>query len=479
MRTLSGGVLVLVLTLASCTSGRERTAPGERADCPSRGDSPGAAGIGDPVFPSLGNGGYDVSNYSLDLAVDPARNMLSAVTTIEATATQRLTALNLDFAGPSIREVTVNEQRAPFCRGEGELTIVPAVSLDADARFTVSVSYAGSPRPVLRPGAPGRPEGWIQISDEQVSAGGLWGAETSVFPANATAQDKATFLIRVTVPKPLGVAATGELVETVEDEGSTTYVWESDVPTPTSRIYFTTGRFVSERQEGPRGLLIENLFPSATPEDLRGDLEMAVPIIEALSRLLGPFPFDTLGFTWVPGTLEQGAIGAHTRIFILNLPGLGERDLAHEIGHQWFGNSVTPATSQDDWLSEGLATYVESLWTEQRLGPEYRDLLPGMWLGRLGDRTRPLGEVAGPEELGDYVTYLRGAATLHALRLEVGDGVFFGILRRYATDFRHASATTDDFVAVAEVVSGHDLSSFFDAWLYQEPVPEIPGLHAS
>jgi aminopeptidase N len=106
-------------------------------------------------------------------------------------------------------------------------------------------------------------------------------------------------------------------------------------------------------------------------------------------------------------------------------------------------------------------------------------LLPGAWLGRLGDRTRPLAEVTGPEELADFVTYLRGAAALHALRLEVGDGFFFGILRRYATAFRHSSARTEDFVAVAEEVSGRDLTEFFDAWLYQESVPEIPGLGSS
>jgi aminopeptidase N len=206
---------------------------------------------------------------------------------------------------------------------------------------------------------------------------------------------------------------------------------------------------------------------------------MAVPIIETLSGFLGPFPFDTLGFTWVPGTPEETAISPQMRIFVLNLPGLGDRELAHELGHQWFGNSVTPATSQDDWLSEGFATYVESLWIEQTLGREQWDLLPGSWLGRLGDRTRPLAEVTGPEQLGDFVTYFRGAATLHALRVEVGNDSFFGILRRYATEFRHASARTEDFVAVAEEVSGSDLSRFFDAWLYQEPVPQIPGLGSS
>jgi hypothetical protein len=229
MRAFLGGLLALAVTLGSCTSADQRIAPGERADCPSRGDSPGGDGLDDPVLPSLGNSGYDVSHYSLDLTVDPARNRLSAFVAIEARATQDLTAFNLDFAGPPIREVTVDEQLAPFCRDEGELTIVPVDPLSIDARFTVSVSYAGSPRPVLRPGAPG-PEGWIHISEEQVSAGGLWGAETSFFPANATALDKATFLIRVTVPKPLSVAATGKLMETAEGDGSTTYVGNRTFP---------------------------------------------------------------------------------------------------------------------------------------------------------------------------------------------------------------------------------------------------------
>jgi aminopeptidase N len=475
MRVFLTGGLTLVLVVGGCTSGSEQS--DRQAVCPPRGDSPGAPGVGDPLFPSLGNGGYDVSHYSLDLDVDPALNRLSATVGIEGSATERLTSFNLDFAGPSIRKVTMNDAAVSFCRDEGEFTIVPADPLQAGASFEVSVSYAGSPRPFMRPGHPGRTaEGWTQISEEQVSAGGLWGVETVIFPANATNQDKATFLIRVKVPRPLGVAATGELVDTVEENGSTTYTWESDVPTPTSRIYFTTGPLVREQEEGPQGLAIENLFPPDTPEELRGDLETAVPIIETLSGFFGPFPFDTLGFTWVPGAPEETAIGAHGRIYILNLPGLGERDLAHEIGHQWFGNSVTPASSQDDWLSEGFATYAESLWTEHSLGPEQRDTVPGTWLGTLGGRTRPLAEVAAPEELGDYVTYLRGAATLHALRLEVGDRSFFRILRRYAADFRHASATTEDFIAIAEGVTGRDLAAFFDAWLYQEAVPEIPGL---
>ena len=481
------GLVMLAVSVSSCaanpglptqtsaTTTPDSTSTASDSDCPSLGESPGAPGLDDPVFPLLGNGGYDVLHYRLQLSIDPGRNHLAAAVTIEALATQGLTAFNLDFAGPEVDQVMVDEETAPFCRVGGELVVVPAHPIADEEEFEVLVSYAGSPEPLVRPGAPG-PEGWVHISEERIVAGGLWGAETAFLSVNATNRDKATFFMEISVPKPLGVAATGRLVEVVDNEESTTYVWASEVPTPTSRILITTGRFEQESLEGPGGLLIQYQMPPESPPDLRADLEKTATIIEALTPLLGPFPFETLGFTSVPDSPETTAISGQNRILILGLDRLGDRDLAHEIGHQWFGNSVTPATSQDDWLSEGLATFVESLWLEANLGSFQRDVLPRIWLGRLRDETRPLGIVDSPEQLGDFVTYLRGGATLHALRLEVGDESFFGILQQYVSRFRHASAATEDFVEIAEEVSGRDLTDFFETWLYEETVPEIPGL---
>lgn len=105
-------------------------------------------------MPLLGNGGYTVSHHGLELTVDPARNHLSAVVTIEALATQSLTAFNLDFAGPDMDQVLVNEEAVPFCREEGELVVAPVRPMEPGAEFVVSVSYAGSPEPVVRPYSP-------------------------------------------------------------------------------------------------------------------------------------------------------------------------------------------------------------------------------------------------------------------------------------------------------------------------------------
>lgn len=449
------------------------TTPAGAGACPARGDSPGAAGIGDPLLPLIGNGGYDVSHYDLDLFIDPGRNLLEGAMSIDARATHRLTSFNLDFSGPAISEVRVNDRPAAHCREGGELVVVPDSPIEDGAEFGVEVAYGGTPTGLMRPGAPTR-EGWNPLSDDELTAGGLWGAEAAHMPVNATNQDKATFRMAITVPAPLAVAATGSLVEITESDDSSTYVWISDVPTPPSRVFLATGRFEVEREEGPAGIQYEYVMPPDTSPDLRADLARATPIIETLTDTLGPPPFDTLGFTQVEDTLSSFAISAQMRIFVMGQPGIGDAVLAHELGHQWFGNSVTPATTQDDWLSEGFATYTETVWVEANLGPDRRDDLPRTWLSRIGDSTRRLAVVDEPEQLGDSAAYFRGAATLHALRVEVGDEPFARTLGRYALEFRHSVATTEDFMAVAEAESSRDLSDFFEAWLYQEAVPVVP-----
>jgi aminopeptidase N len=149
----------------------------------------------------------------------------------------------------------------------------------------------------------------------------------------------------------------------------------------------------------------------------------------------------------------------------------------------WFGDSVGLTTWQDIWLNEGFATYASMLWNEHAYGHEALEeeiVSNYQQFAQFGElfATQPIGD-PGPDNLFGYDIYYRGALTLHALRLTVGDSNFFDILRTYYGRFAHGNATTADFISVAEEVSGQHLTEFFDAWLFQTTLPDIPEMGLS
>jgi aminopeptidase N len=150
--------------------------------------------------------------------------------------------------------------------------------------------------------------------------------------------------------------------------------------------------------------------------------------------------------------------------------------VAHELSHMWFGDSIGLTTWKDIWLNEGFATYASALWNEHVGGREALDDEIRFYYEQMAfvsAFSEPIGD-PGPDNLFGQDVYFRGALTLHVLRLEVGDEPFFNILRTYYDRFRDGNATTTDFIAVSEEISGLALDEFFEAWLYQVDLPDIP-----
>ncbi|MEZ4521821.1 MAG: M1 family aminopeptidase [Thermomicrobiales bacterium] len=149
-----------------------------------------------------------------------------------------------------------------------------------------------------------------------------------------------------------------------------------------------------------------------------------------------------------------------------------EPTVAHELAHQWFGNSVSPAAWDDIWLNEGFATYAQWLWIEEAAGVSIDEQIE-QGVDPRAIAQPPPGD-PGPDDMFAGSVYIRGALTLHALRSTVGDDTFFEILRDYYDEYAGGNASTDDFIEVAEDVSGRQLDPLFDRWLYDVEMPALP-----
>ena len=180
-----------------------------------------AEGLGDSFYPFLGNGGYDVLHYDIDLDVDPAANTIAARTTISATAGEELSTFNLDLSGLEVHEVTVDGTNAEFSRSGAELTVMPVQLLTAGKTFTTSVLYSGSPEPIDDPGVSFLAVGW-QVRDGVIFTASEPSGSMTWFPSNNHPTDKATFEIDITVPEPLTAASNGLLTSETTDDGRTT-----------------------------------------------------------------------------------------------------------------------------------------------------------------------------------------------------------------------------------------------------------------
>jgi aminopeptidase N len=136
------------------------------------------------------------------------------------------------------------------------------------------------------------------------------------------------------------------------------------------------------------------------------------------------------------------------------------------LAHQWFGNAVSPAQWDDIWLNEGWASYAEWMWLDR----EGLDSLDRRAEEALRQTAHSGDPISRPDDLFG-VTYQGGAAALHALRLTLGDTDFFAGARAWVADHMDSAATTDDFQATMEAVSGRDLDDFFATWVH---APERP-----
>lgn len=432
----------------------------------------GSEGLGDELFPKLGNGGYDALDYEVTLTVDMTAGSIDASSVMKAKATQDLSRFNLDFTGLEVKSVQVDGADAKYAREGSELEVTPAAQLANGKEFEARVAYSGVPTPLPDPTLPIK-LGWQFQNGEVYIVNEPYGA-SSYMPVNDHPRDKATYTFRVTVPKPFVVAGNGSLVEKKEKGDQITYVWRSRDPVASYVVTLAIAKFDVETSKGPKDLPILNYFAPATTPKQREGFAKTADILSFLSDKFGPYPFESAGGILasipIPGALET-----QTR------PTYGAREgyeivLAHELAHQWYGNSVSFETWRDIWLAEGFAEYASWLWVEHTKGAEaFQAQVLRAYGGVAGSSIEAPGKVNADQLFGGGV-YVRGPLVLHALRLEVGDETFFKILKTWHDTHKNGVATDDQFVAHASEVAKKDLKPLLDAWLYDATAPKIASL---
>ncbi len=431
---------------------------------------PGGSDSGDPYFPGLGNTGYDARSYHLDLRYRPATRALRAVATIRLQPRVDLSTFNLDLRGLRVRSVRVDGRPAAFSQAGGELVVDPAKNLKKGRIAVARIRYGGTTRrPVDNTGSL---FGWVSTPDGAVVASEAYGAPTW-YPVNDSPRDKARYSFRVTVPRGKVAVANGlPAGRPVTRQGWTTYRWAERSPMASYLATVSIGDYaVTDRTV--RGLRIidavDRDLPAARKAQARRALAKQRDIIAFFARRFGPYPFTSAG-----GIVDDDSLGyaLETQTRPVYTGGASESTVAHEIAHQWYGDSVTPRRWADIWLNEGFATYAEWQWQAHTGGPSVAETAAEV-LATPADSSLwelPPGD-PGAENLYDPAVYQRGALALFELREEIGAQPFARVLRRWAAEHRHRNAGTADLVALAEQVSGQELDAFFQTWIYTPGKP--------
>jgi aminopeptidase N len=430
----------------------------------------GDDGVGDTLFPSLGNPGLDVIHYDLDLTSLASADRLDGVVTLDVRFTEPRAEFTLDAVDLEVDEVLVDGAAARFRIDGPELRVEPAAPLAKDQRATVRVTY--SARTGSRMSPIGFDVGWSDTAAGSYVLNEPDGARYWL-PCNDHPSDKATYRTTVHVPTGVTAVANGAPEGHTSTATGDTWVWSEDEPMATYLLQVLVGDYEVVVGSASDGLPLVSAVLRADAARLQQYLDITSLQLAFFEQRFGPFPLDRYGLAIsdMPSGLAMETQGRSmfSRNDLPDAPaGYTEHlFLAHELAHQWFGDAVSPARWTDVWLNESFATYAEWMWLERAgLGTVQQAAADALAARGSGSTGRPTVR----EMFGTNV-YEGGAVVLHALRLTVGDDAFFRILQQWVAENRGESRTTDQFISLAEQVSGRRLLAFFQTWLFAGQVP--------
>ncbi len=416
---------------------------------------------------------YDARTYDLDLDLVPATHLITGSVHMRATVVDGpLSTLDLDLAA----SMTVDSVKAAgVTTGAAHAGAVLTVLLDrayaSGENVDLMIWYHGVP--------PGGGAFGTVFSFETHSGTPLIWTLSEMFgarewwPCKDAPEDKADSVsVRVRVPSGMLTAGNGTLLSSVDDGLHATTVWKERHPIATYLVAVTSFAFTTVSdwyRPSPADSMPLNFY--LFPESVAGAAAVNAKVkgmIGAYAARFGPYPFQDEKY----GEVQNTWGGGMENQTLTSLGGFWESVVAHELGHQWWGDHVTCNDFHHVWLNEGFATYCEALWAESQSGlAAYHAYLENY-------RYYGPGTVWAPDELDDNrvfdsnLSYEKGAWLLHMLRHVMSDTLFFQALRQYGEQYAYGTATTEQFRDVCASVGGRDLTKYFDEWFYGEYYPQ-------
>jgi aminopeptidase N len=294
--------------------------------------------------------------------------------------------------------------------------------------------------------------------------------------------EKATVDFIIISPSGYSIVASGILIEESDLANNLKLThWHEETAIPVKVMTFGASSFAVQLSAVYRNIPVWTwVYPENRKEGFY-DYSVAVKPLKYYSELIGDYPFAKLANVQsktIYGGLENAGTIFYSERSVTGA-GRAEGLIAHEIAHQWFGNSVTEADWHHIWLSEGFATYLTSLYFESSQGKERLKSDMASARNRIlkyyEQKKSPVIDttITNLMDLLSANSYQKGAWVLHMLRIKIGDEAFFKGMRLFYQRFRNSNALTGDFMKIMEETSGKDLKAFFNQWLYIAGQPEL------